>query len=351
MTRKKIRAIGLASVTAALLHSGSALAFDGVVASIKPVHSLVAGVMEGVGEPHLVVRGTGSEHVYSLRPSDANALQNARVIFWIGHRMETFLEDPIETLGGGAKVVALEDAAGLTKLEFREGGPFEAHSHGDDDDDDDDDGHGHGHSHDHAHDDDDDHGHGHGHDGHSHDHDDHDHAHGEHDLHFWLDPVNAKALLAEIERTLAEADPDNAERYRANAQAYAERLDALVVEVDAQIAPVRDKPVVVFHDAYQYFEQRFGVNVVGSITVNPDVMPGAQRVSEIRARIAELGAACIFSEPQFEPRIVSVVAEGSGAKSGELDPLGAALEDGPELYFELIRNLSTSLTTCLSDAS
>lgn len=331
---RRFRSLSFGAV-AALVCAGPAWAFDGVVASIKPVHSLVSAVMEGVGEPTLIVRSTGSEHVYSLRPSDAQALQDASVVFWVGHGMETFLEGPIETLAGGATVVALEDAPGLTLLEFREGGPFEAHTHGDDDD--------------HAHDDDDDH------DGDEHAHEDddhgHDHVHGAHDLHFWLDPVNAKLLVAEIERTLSEADPANAGRYRANAQAYSQRLDALVAEVEAEIAPVKDKPVVVFHDAYQYFENRFGINVVGSITVSPEVMPGAQRVSEIRAKVQELGAACIFAEPQFEPRLVSVVAEGTSAKTGVLDPLGAALQDGPELYVELIRNLTTSLTTCLAEAS
>lgn len=337
MTLKKLRTITLASASLAVLGTGHAMAMDGVVASIKPIHSLVSAVMEGVGEPELIVRSTGSEHAYTLRPSDANALQNAKIVFWVGHEMETFLEGPIETLAGGATVVALEDAEGLEKLKFREGGPFEAHAHGEDD-------HGHAHEgHDHE-------GHDHAHDDHGHD-EHHGHAHGEHDLHFWLDPLNAKLLLAEIETTLSEADPDNAERYRANVETYSARLDELVSEVEAQLAPVKDKPFVVFHDAYQYFEQRFGVNVVGSITVNPEIMPGAQRVAEIKARIAELRAACIFAEPQFERRLVSVVAEGTDAKSGVLDPLGADLDDGPELYFELIRNMGTSMAACLSQAS
>ncbi|HUH49611.1 MAG TPA: zinc ABC transporter substrate-binding protein, partial [Mycoplana sp.] len=186
------------------------------------------------------------------------------------------------------------------------------------------------------------------HDHEGHDHDAHDeHAHGRDDLHVWLDPLNAKLLLGEIETTLSAADPANAQAYKHNAQAYAARLDSLVAEVDAALAPVRAKPVIVFHDAYQYFEQRFGVNVVGSITVNPEIMPGAQRVADIRARIIELDAACIFSEPQFEPRLVTVVAEGTNAKTGVLDPLGAELTDGPELYLDLIRNMATSFTSCL----
>ena len=339
------------ATTAAATLAQPALAMENVVASIKPVHSLVAAVMEGVNEPALIVRGAASAHVHSLRPSDAQALEDARVVFWIGEDMETFLRGPIETLTTGAKVVALEDAPDVEKLEFREGGPFETHSHGEDD-------HAHDHEgHDHAghdHQDDDHNAHGHSHD-HDHEHDrheaGHDHAHGRHDLHLWLDPVNAKALVAEIERTLSAADPENADRYRENALAYSARLDALVDEVDAQIAPVRGRPAIVFHDAYQYFEHRFGVNVAGSITVSPEVIPGAQRVAEIAAKARELGAVCIFTEPQFEPRLVSVVAEGTGAKTGILDPLGADLEDGPELYLQLIRNLSTSFATCLSQAS
>ncbi|TKT69136.1 zinc ABC transporter substrate-binding protein ZnuA [Aquamicrobium sp. LC103] len=320
---KSTRALCLASAAFLFAGPGSAHALDGVVASIKPVHSLVSAVMEGVGEPTLIVRGTGSEHVYSLRPSDAAALEQASVIFWVGHEMETFLDNPIKTLGGGAKVVALEDTRGLVKLKFREGGPFEAHDHGD----------GHGHD-----------------DGHDHEHD-HGHHHGEHDLHFWLDPDNAKLMLDEIERTLAEADPDNAERYTANAAAYATRIDELSTEIEAELGPVKDRPVVVFHDAYQYFETKFGLNVVGSITVSPEVMPGAQRVSEIKAKIEELDAACVFAEPQFEPRLVSVVTEGTNAKTGVLDPLGADLTDGPELYLGLIRDMAGSLKDCLGNAS
>ena len=316
-------------------------AFDGVVASIKPVHSLVAAVMEGVGEPALIVRGAGSEHVHALRPSDAEALENARFVFRIGEGMETFLNGPLATLAAGARVVSLEDAPGLNRLAQREGGPFEAHDHD----------HGHDHDHDdgeaaregHDHD-------GHDHDGHAHqdDHGHDDHSHGEYDLHIWLDPANARAMVAEIARALGEADPDNAARYAANAQGYSARLDALVEELRATVEPVRDRPSIVFHDAYQYFEKRFGLNVAGSITVSPEVLPGAQRLSEIRDKVRELGAVCVFSEPQFEPRLVSVVTEGSDARTGVLDPLGAALADGPELYPELMRGLARSFADCLS---
>ena len=157
-------------------------------------------------------------------------------------------------------------------------------------------------------------------------------------------------MAREIEKALAEADPANAARYEANAEAVAARLDMLVSEVTADLQPVGDRPFIVFHDAYRYFEKRFGVSAAGSITVSPDIMPGAARIGEIRAKVQELDAACIFAEPQFEPKLVATVTEGTQARSGVLDPLGASLDDGPALYFELIRNMAASIRACLSPA-
>ncbi|KAB2718986.1 zinc ABC transporter substrate-binding protein ZnuA [Brucella intermedia] len=304
---------------------------EGVVVSIKPLHSIVSAVMQGVGEPKLIVQGAGSEHVYSLKPSDAEAIEHAKVIFWAGPSMETFLDKPIDTLGEGAKVVALGDAEGLTRLKFREGGPFEAHDHGHE-------------GHDHAHDDK------------KHDHaaeaseagHDHDHGHGEYDLHFWLDPQNGKVLAADIAKTLGASDPEHAEQYEKNARDYGEKIDALTREIASELEPVKDKPFIVFHDAYQYFENRFGVKAAGSITVSPEKAPGAARIKEIHDKIKSLGATCVFSEPQFEPKLVKTVIDGTEARTGILDPLGAELKDGPDLYPQLIHNLADSLKTCLS---
>lgn len=304
---------------------------EGVVVSIKPLHSIVSAVMQGVGEPKLIVQGAGSEHVYSLKPSDAEAIEHAKVIFWAGPSMETFLDKPIDTLGEGAKVVALGDADGLTRLKFREGGPFEAHDHGHE-------------GHDHAHDDK------------KHDHaaeaseagHDHDHGHGEYDLHFWLDPQNGKILAADIAKTLGASDPEHAAQYEKNARDYGEKIDALTREIASELEPVKDKPFIVFHDAYQYFENRFGVKAAGSITVSPEKAPGAARIKEIHDKIKSLGATCVFSEPQFEPKLVKTVIDGTEARTGILDPLGAELKDGPDLYPLLIRNLADSLKTCLS---
>lgn len=334
-----------------------------VVASIKPIHSLVAGVMTGVGTPTLIVEGAGSPHTYSLKPSQAAAIESADVIFWVGHNLEAFLEKPLELSGGKARVVELMDTDGLTQLAIREGGPFEGHDH-------DHSGHGHDDDHDddHAKKDHDDHGHGEAkHDDHDHDHDaekhdDHGHEeakhdeHGHHgegevDAHIWLDPMNAEVLVGEIVRSLSEADPANATAYKANADALAARIEKMSAEVAEKLAPVRERSFIVFHDAYQHFESRYGLRAAGSITVSPEVVPGAARVQEIRERIRDLGAVCVFSEPQFTPQLVSVVTEGSDANEGVLDPLGAALTPGPDLYVKLIENLADNMAACLTARS
>ncbi|MBY3226669.1 zinc ABC transporter substrate-binding protein [Rhizobium laguerreae] len=322
----------------ALLFAGTMRAADApvVVTSIKPIHSLVSAIMQGVGEPELIVDGAASPHTYNLKPSNARALQDAKVIFWVGPGLEAFLEKPLQALGRDASIAALDDAPGLVKLPFREGGAFEPH---------DDDAPEHesasGHEHDKAdaaHDAD---------PGHASDHDD---DHGAFDTHLWLDPMNAKAMAAMITTTLVAADPANALTYQGNAKALDDRLDALDTEIKRMVAPVKDKPFIVFHDAYQYFEHRYGIRVAGSITVSPETIPGAERVSEIHRKVGELGATCVFAEPQFEPRLIDVVIEGTSAKSGVLDPEAATLKTGPDLYFTLMRGIANSMKDCLSSA-
>ena len=335
-----------------------------VVASVKPVHSLVASVMSGVGKPGIIVEKGESPHTFAMRPSQARMLQKADVVFWIGPQIESFLSKPLEAIASKAKVVELVDTAGLTKLELREGGAFEAH------DDHDDHGHGHGHSkgkHDdhhkkkkakhkgHDHDDhkkkkkaghDDKHDHGHhkkeasGHD--------HGHDHGEFDAHVWLDPANGQVLVKEIAKVLGGADPANKAKYEANANETVRKLKALEIAVKGELKSVTSKGFIVFHDAYQNFEKRFGLSATGSITVSPEVVPGAKRIRELRAKIKKTGVVCVFAEPQFEPRLVATLIEGTKAKSGVLDPHGVSLTNGPELYFDLLRNMSASFKTCLS---
>ncbi|MDE0219082.1 MAG: zinc ABC transporter substrate-binding protein [Spirochaetaceae bacterium] len=308
-----------------------------VVASIKPVHSLVSAVMAGVAEPHLIIRGAQSPHTFSMRPSDAAALSKARVIFLIDEHKEVALAGPIGNLGDDALVVRLAGSQGLHLLALREGGAFEEHDHGEHDDaeaghEDDVDGHDQRG--------DDSHGHGHEHGTHP--------EHGDVDFHVWLDPENAVLMTYEIIEALSLADPDNAATYESNGYALIDRLDELIAELDAELAPIRDKPFIVLHDAYRYFEQRFDLNAAGSITVNPERAPGAQRIAEIRDKVRELGGVCVFAEPQFDSRVIDVVTEGTAADAGTVDPLGAEIDDGPELYFTLLRNLAASFKECMS---
>ena len=331
-----------------------------VVASIKPVHSLVAGVMQGIGEPTLLIKSGGSPHSYSLRPSEAKALQEADVVFWVGEGIETFLEKPLASLAGGGTVVTLSDAEGIALLAFRDGGAWEAHDHGDHDahaeGEHDHEGHDHeahdheGHDHDeHAHDD-------HAHDDHAHDdHDSHEHEghahegheHGAHDMHVWLDPHNAEAIVRAAVAALQQADAANGARYAENGAAVIARLEAMEADLSAKLAPVKELPYLVFHDAYQYFEAHYGMRAVGSVTVSPERAPGAKRIAELRPKIEDAGAVCVFSEPQFEPALVDTVVEGTAARTGVLDPLGAALSAGPDAYFSLMENLADSLVACL----
>ena len=305
----------LAGLSASLLSTVPARGQEAplVTVSVKPLHSLVAAVMQGIGEPKLIVGGAASPHTYSLKPSNAADIENAKLVFWLGPNFEHFLEEPLKSLAANATVVSMQEAPGITKLPFREGGAFEA-------------------------DDDGDHAEEAGH---------HDHADAGFDLHFWLDPQNAVAMVEDIRDTLVKADPAHADQYRANARAVEANLEALDRDLADQLSPLKDKPFIVFHDAYQYFEKRYGLKVAGSITVSPETPPGAERVSEIHDKIASLGATCVFAEPQFEPKLISVVTEGSQAKSGTLDPEGGTLPEGPDLYFTLMRNLANALTVCL----
>jgi zinc transport system substrate-binding protein len=333
-------ALALASASLLAVSAFAAQAAPKVVVSIKPIHSLAASLMKGVGEPELLVDGVASPHTYQMKPSDASRLQNADVIFWVGHDMEKFMEKPLETLGGKARILELDDVAGLLKLPTRESGTFEAHDH-------DEEGHDHAEA---------------GHEGGDHDHEGeekaqageahehHDgHDHGEEvDLHLWLNTGNAKLMAAAMTKTLVEADPEHAQTYEKNLADLDANLDVLSSQIKTELEPVKDKPFIVFHDAYQYYEKEFGVKVAGSITVSPETMPGAARLKQIHAKVTELGSTCVFAEPQFEPKLVGVVLEGTNAKSGVLDPEGGSYEKGEALYGDMMLGIARSLKDCLA---
>ena len=288
-----------------------------VVVSIKPLHSLVAGVMEGVGDPQLLIGRGGSPHGYVLRPSEARLLAEAQLVVWVGPRLEGFLEKPLSTLGANARQLVLAEALESKLLPLRKGGGWDRHVH------------------------------------------DHDEQASEpavhpendlegHDQHLWLDPRLAKQIVEKTAAVLADIDPIHQQQYQKNAARLKERLDGLHAQLETKLAPVRHIPYVVFHDAYQYFEAAYGLNAVGSLTIDPERTSGARRIQEIRKKIRALNARCVFSEPQFEPRLVATVIEGTGAKTGVLDPLGADLTAGPESYFVLLNAMADNLAAGLN---
>ena len=324
-----------------------------VVASIKPIHSLASYLMDGVGKPDLIVDGYSSPHGFAMKPSHAKMLQNADLVFWVGEDLENFLEKPLSSIAKKAEKIELIEIKGLQVLKFRERNIFDEHDHDDHGHDDDhgkkEDDHDHDHDdhgkkeddHDHDHDD-----HGKKEDDHDdHGHDDHDgHAHGEFDPHIWLDPINAKAILNEMAEHLIENDPKNEAKYKSNLANALQEIDKLTIDVMTDLS--NSVSSIVFHDAYQYFEERFNVKILGAFTVNTDVMPGAEQLAEIREIIEHDKVACVFSEPQFNPDIINAVAKDMKIKTGVLDPLGATLDPGKDLYFNLIRNMSASFKGC-----
>ena len=308
-----------------------------VVTSIKPIHSLASYLMDGVGKPDLIVDGYASPHGFSMKPSHAKMLQNADLIFWVDEDLESFLEKPLSSIAKKAEKIELMEIKGLNVLKFRERNIFDEHGHDDHDDhgkkEDDHDDHDH-----------DDHGKKEEHD----DHDDHDghegHAHGEYDPHIWLDPMNAKVILNEMVEHLIENDAKNAAKYNSNLKKALKEIDKLNKDVKAELS--KSTASIVFHDAYQYFEERYDVKILGAFTVNTDVMPGAEQLAEIREIIEHDKITCVFSEPQFNPDIIKAVAKDMNIKTGVVDPLGATLDPGKDLYFKLIRNMSASFKGC-----
>ncbi len=291
-----------------------------VSVTIKPLHALVAGVMDRVGQPELIWSGAGSPHGAQLRPSQMHMIENADVIFQIGGGLELALAESLERRrAAGARVMSLADIDSLTVYPVREGGVWGDHEHHDEDE------HGHGEE----------------------QHGDEDQAAAS-DPHIWLDPQNAKAMTLAIAEELAAADPANAEQYRVNASGMIVGLNALGREIGAVLRPVQDRPYVVFHDGYQYFEKRFGLNGAGAITVDPERSPGAKRLKAIRTELAGRGAACVFAEPQFEVSYVETVSEGTGVRTATLDPIGANTPAGKEAYAAILWGMAKSFATCLA---
>jgi zinc transport system substrate-binding protein len=286
-----------------------------VVATIPPLHSLAAMAMEGVGFPDLLLNGGETPHSFALRPSHSRLLASADIIIRIGDGFEGFLRKPLRSLARRATVLQLDSLPDLVTYPNRRT-----------------DGHDNEHE--------DDHGHGHA----------KGHAQGM-DPHLWLHTGNAIQILRAISAALSKADPENAPVYQGNAARGAIRLRALKMEIDRIVAPVRERPYFVFHDAWQYFDREFGLRGGGAIAISPERKPGARRLAETRDRIRVTGARCVFAEPQFPPALVKTVIRGTAARLAVLDPLGAGLVNGPGQYFQMMRNLANGIASCLKTSS
>jgi zinc transport system substrate-binding protein len=286
----------------------AAAAAPRVIATIKPVHSLAAAILEGVAEPKLLLTGAASPHSYALKPSGAEALSESDLVIFVSKNLEIFLHKAIGTLPAKARVIELERMPGLKLLPVRNADNLGLYDQG----------------------------------GGDHDH----HAHGW-DVHFWLDPLNAIAIARGLAQELASMDPEHAQQYRANAAKLEAKLLLLDAELKATLAGLSDKPFIVFHEVTQYFEVRYGLSGMGAITLSPELTPGARRLEKVRASVVNAKAICVFSEPQFPPKLVQMLIAGTQAKQGVLDEVGAAIPPGPEQYFALMRGNAESLATCL----
>ncbi len=286
-----------------------------VSTGIAPVHSLVSQVMKGVGTPDLVVPAKASPHSYALRPSQAQALAEADLVIWMGPELTPWLEKPLETVASGAAQMRLLAVDGTITHHFRE----ESEDENEDDHDDD----------------------------HDHDHEGHDHSEGT-DPHAWLDPENAKIWLAAIAETLSGIDPQNAETYRGNAKEAGKNLERLSIEIADMLKPVQSRAFVTHHDAFQYFEVRFGLSSAGTVSIGDATDPSPAQLAKLRDTLKAQEITCAFSEPQFNDRLLRAASGEQSLQIGVLDPIGSKLEPGPQLYATLLRDMAVGFVNCSS---
>jgi len=279
-----------------------------IVTTIKPIHSILLNIVDS--DVDLLLDRNASPHDFKLKPSDMKKVNNADIFIYIDESIETFIERPLATLGEDVKKIKILGNAGLKLLPIREGGVWEEEDHGD---------------------------------GHHHD-------HGDYDGHIWLSNKNVIKLTKFFVKELSKINPDKKNIYKANAKVFIKKLKENGRKIKNQLSSISDKPYIVFHDAYQYFESENSLNSVGSISLNPEISPTPKRIKEIKTKIEKDNVVCLFREPQFPSRIVQTVISETNAKEGELDPLGYDLTPGKNLYFELIDNLSMGLKDCLSNS-
>ncbi|MCG9631603.1 zinc ABC transporter substrate-binding protein ZnuA [Vibrio sp. Isolate30] len=271
-----------------------------ILTSFKPIQMIVTELTQGVSEPDVVMNSNASPHDYALKPSDVKKIQNADMLIWFGPDLEAFLTKVAKS---NDNLVTISEIPNINLREFGE-------------------------------------------DPHDHHHDGHDH--GSHDPHFWLGIDQVEVASSYISNKLVEVDPQNADVYKKNLEVFLSQLADKKRSIEAQLAPVKDKGYYVFHDAYSYYEDEFGLNKLGHFTVSPERKPGAKTLISIKKTLAKQDVQCVFSEPQFTPAVIESVVRGSSTKKGQLDPVGSDIEVDKGSYFEFLQQLTDSYTSCLS---
>ncbi|MBF0194598.1 MAG: zinc ABC transporter substrate-binding protein [Magnetococcales bacterium] len=275
-----------------------------VVASIAPLHSLVSGLMKKESEAHLLVKNGSSPHSYALRPSDARAIQEADLIFWVGEDLEVFLTKPLRNQHNKGQVISLSKVANITLLPIRDS------------------------------------------DGHHHE---HEHEDSSNDMHVWLNPLNAKAMVGAMAEALIKVDPENSIFYLQQKKHMLKRLDSLDKDLKRNLSPVKDIPYMVFHDGFQYFEKQYNLTSVSAVTPSPEHRPGARRIREVRNALQKYEVQCIFQEPQFSSSIIRSIIGNNKIKTANIDPLGSSFKPGKEHYFNTMMAIGDSMVGCLSE--
>ena len=320
----------------------------GVISTIQPINSLVSAVIGNTGKSITIIPSEQSPHDFKLKPSDVKVLQNGNIIFYVSNHLESSITKVFKNLPKNIKLINLMEESGVNHLAIRDNDAWERHDHHGHDDHDDHDKHGKKHD---DHDDHDKHGKKHDdhddHDKHGKKHDDHDDHEKEDDVHVWLSPDNAIKIVQKVNKVLSLYFPENSKIYNDNTTKFIDKIRNLKMELVKELSPIKNKPYIVFHDAYQYFEKTFELNAVGSVALEGDIASSPKQISIIKDKIVKSKASCVFQEPQFDSKLVKIVVEGTDAKIGTLDPLGVNISENKDFYLQLITNMAKSLKECL----
>ena len=306
----------------------------GVISTIQPINSLVSAVIGNTGKTISIIPAEQSPHDFKLKPSDVKVLQNGNIIFYVSNHLESSVTKVFKNLPKNIKLINLMEESGINHLAIRDNAAWERHDHHGDDHDDHD---KHGKKHD-DHDD---------HDKHGKKHDDHDDHEKEDDVHIWLSPDNAIKIVQKVNKVLSLYFPENSKIYNENTTKFIDKIRNLKMELIKELSPIKNKPYIVFHDAYQYFEKTFELNAVGSVALEGDIASSPKQISFIKDKIIKSKASCVFQEPQFDSKLVKIVVEGTNAKIGTLDPLGVNITGNKDFYLQLLTNMAKSLKECL----